>query len=308
MTRRRTFNPVQAHATYMGVAPIPGNRAAAATPVEGRQGETAMASIREPAVAGSFYPDDPVRLRDMVQAFLAKAEDGRAGVPATSPPKALIAPHAGYVYSGVVAGRAFASLRSSGPIGRVVMIGPAHRVPIRGLAVDGHDAYRTPLGDVPLDRAAIGEIQSLPQVQVTSVPHRDEHALEVELPFLQLVLGDFTLVPLVVGDARADQVAEVLEGLWDGAATLIVVSSDLSHYHDYGRAKHLDLATAEAIERFDGGALGPEDACGHLAIAGLLDRATHERLGVRRLDLRSSGDTAGPKSQVVGYGAWAFDA
>lgn len=264
-----------------------------------------MTAIRAPAVAGTFYPAEPARLRAMVEEDLAEA----AGVIAVAATKAIIAPHAGYVYSGPVAGHAFAALRArAAGIRRVVAIGPAHFVPVRGIAVPSADAFRTPLGDVPVDRAAILAIRDLRQVQVTDSPHRDEHALEVELPFLQTVLGAFTLVPLVVGDATPAEVAEVLARLWGGPETLIVISSDLSHYEPYASAQRHDGATAAAIERLDEAALGPGDACGHLAIGGFLVEARRHGLTADRLDLRNSGDTAGPRGQVVGYGAWAFHA
>jgi MEMO1 family protein len=263
-----------------------------------------MSAIRPPAVAGTFYPADPAALRRMVEACLGAAR----GHPAR-PPKAVIAPHAGYVYSGPVAGHAFAALgdRALG-IRRVVVIGPAHFVPIRGLAVPGAAAFRTPLGDVPLDAEGIAAILDLPQVAVLDAPHRPEHAVEVELPFLQTLLGDFALVPLVVGDATGGEVAGVLDRLWNGPEVLIVISSDLSHYEAYASAKEHDGATAAAVERFDDAALGPRDACGYLPIAGLLLEARRRRMRIERLDLRSSGDTAGPKDQVVGYGAWGFHA
>jgi hypothetical protein len=222
-------------------------------------------------------------------------------------PKAVIAPHAGYVYSGAVAGRAFGSLGEDAPrIGRVVAIGPAHFVPFRGIAVPQSGAFCTPLGNVPLDGAAIATVRDLPQVHLADVPHRPEHALEVELPFLQMLLTDFALVPLLVGEATAEEVAEVLERLWGGPDTLLVISSDLSHYEAYDRARAHDAATAAAIERLDAASLGPRDACGYLPLAGLLIAAGRRGMQARRLDLRNSGDTAGPKDQVVGYGAWAF--
>jgi MEMO1 family protein len=262
----------------------------------------AMTAIRPPAVAGSFYADRPDRLGASVEVFLAEAE----AWPAEPAPKAVIAPHAGYVYSGPVAGRAFAALHAGAArIRRVVLIGPAHFVAIRGLAAPLAAAFRTPLGDVPLDWTAIEAIQSLPQVQLSDRPHRDEHALEVELPFLQTVLGEFSLVPLVVGEAQAIEVAEVLARLWGADETAIVVSSDLSHYHEYAAAKRLDAATAAAIEALDP-MLGPDEACGHLPIAGLLIEAKRRGMKAVRLDLRNSGDTAGPSGRVVGYGAWAF--
>ncbi len=264
-----------------------------------------MRAIRPPAVAGTFYPEDPARLRAMVEGFLAEG----AGAVAAPPPGALIAPHAGYVYSGPVAGRAFAALGAeTAQIRRVVIIGPAHFVPIRGIAAPRAEAFRTPLGEVAVDRAALNAILDLPQVMIDDRPHGREHALEVELPFLQLALGEFALVPLVVGQAAPREVAAVLHRLWDGERTLVVVSSDLSHYHDHATATRLDAATAAAIERLDERALGPDDACGWLPVAALLLEAKARALTVERLDLRNSGDTAGPKDRVVGYGAWSFRA
>jgi hypothetical protein len=263
-----------------------------------------MGAIRPPAVAGTFYPADAARLRGMIEGYLGEARGH-----AEPPPKAVIAPHAGYAYSGPVAGCAFATLgERATPIRRVVVIGPAHFVPVRGLAAPGVDAFRTPLGEVPLDAAAIAAVRDLPQVALADLPHEPEHAIEVELPFLQSVAGEFALVPLVVGDATPQEVAAVLERLWGGDETLIVISSDLSHYEAYARASEHDAATAAAIERFDHGALGPRDACGFLPIAGLLVEAGRRGLVCERLDLRNSGDTAGPKDRVVGYGAWAFRA
>jgi hypothetical protein len=261
-----------------------------------------MGAIRAPAVAGTFYPAHPDRLRAAIDGYLA------AGDTHDEPaPKAVIAPHAGYVYSGPVAGHAFASLgREASRVRRVVVIGPAHFVPIRGLALPSADLFRTPLGDVPLDGEGIEAIRDLPQVRLADAPHRPEHALEVELPFLQTVLGEFGLVPLVVGDATPEEVAQVLDSLWDGPEMLLVISSDLSHYEPYEGARAHDVATAAAIERLDFARLGPRDACGWLPIAGLLIQARRRGMQAARLDLRNSGDTAGPKDQVVGYGAWAF--
>jgi MEMO1 family protein len=261
-----------------------------------------MGAIRRPAVAGRFYPADAGRLRALVEDCVGTGDGPGTG----RAPKALIAPHAGYVYSGPVAGRAFAALRvAANHIHRVVVIGPAHFVPVRGVAVPSAEAFRTPLGDVPVDRAAIEAIFDLPQVELADAPHEPEHALEVELPFLQTILEKFLLVPLAVGQAQASEIADVLARLWSGDETAIVVSSDLSHYHDYATAQRRDAATAAAIEALDP-RLGPDDACGHLPIAGLLIEAKRRRLEAVRLDLRNSGDTAGPKDQVAGYGAWAF--
>jgi MEMO1 family protein len=262
-----------------------------------------MSVIRPPAVAGTFYPAEATRLRAKVEGFLAAAY----GSCAERRPKALIVPHASYLYSGPVAGHAFAALgQEAARIRRVVVIGPAHYVPIRGLAAPTVEAFRTPLGDVPLDGEVLAGILDLPQVELAEAPHQPEHALEVELPFLQSVLDDFALVPLLVGDATGGEVAGVLDQLWDGPETLTVISSDLSHYEAYANAKEHDGATAAAIERFDHAALGPRDACGYLPIAGLLIEARRRGMRLERLDLRNSGDTAGPKDQVVGYGAWAF--
>jgi MEMO1 family protein len=262
-----------------------------------------MSAVRPPAVAGSFYPADAGRLRAAVDGYLAAADGSHAG----AAPKALIAPHAGYFYSGPVAGHAFAALSErESSIRRAVVVGPAHFVPFRGIAAPGAGAFRTPLGEVPLDLAAIEALRDLPQVRLADVPHEPEHALEVELPFLQAVLGDFTLVPLLVGEATSDEVAEALDRLWGGPDTLVVISSDLSHYEPYARAREHDAATAAAIERLDAASLGPRDACGWLPVGGLLVAAGRRGMQVTRLDLRNSGDTAGPRDQVVGYGAWAF--
>jgi MEMO1 family protein len=262
-----------------------------------------MARIRPPAVAGTFYPRDAAALRATVEGFLAEA----ATVTGQGAAKAVIAPHAGYAYSGPIAGRAFAALGSDvAHLRRAVVVGPSHFVPFRGIAAPSADAFRTPLGDVPLDRAAIEMLESLPQVHINDLPHQDEHAVEVELPFLQTVLQDFAIVPLVVGEAEPAKVAKVLQRFFDDEHALIVISSDLSHYHDYDTAKRLDAATAASIERMDEVGLGRNDACGHLPIRGLLIAARERGLEASRLDLRNSGDTAGPRDRVVGYGAWAF--
>jgi MEMO1 family protein len=262
-----------------------------------------MSTVRPPAVAGSFYPADAGCLRAAVEGYLATANGSRGA----ATPKAVIAPHAGYVYSGPVAGHAFAALgEGAAAIRRAVVVGPAHFVPFRDIAVPRAAAFRTPLGEVPLDQDAIERIRDLPQVKLADTPHEPEHALEVELPFLQAVLADFALVPLLVGEAAAGEVAQVMERLWGGPETLIVISSDLSHYEAYDRAREHDAATAAAIERLDASSIGPRDACGWLAVAGALVAAGRRGMQVTRLDLRNSGDTAGSRDQVVGYGAWAF--
>lgn len=260
------------------------------------------ARTRPPAVAGLFYPGDPGRLQTHVLDLLG-------GVAASSNvmPKALIVPHAGYVYSGRVAGAAFAKLRQSAQtITRVVLIGPAHYVHVGGIAAPRFDAFETPLGLVLVDTQACSEIGRLEFVAQTDGPHEPEHALEVELPFLQTVLSSFQVVPLVVGDAAPRDVAQLLRQLWGGPETLIVVSSDLSHYHSYETAQRLDLATAEAIEQGDWVSLGSTQACGWVAVAGLLMETRRRGLEATRLLLCNSGDTAGSRDRVVGYGAWMF--
>lgn len=260
-----------------------------------------MTLARPPAVAGFFYPGDAGQLSRAVDGYLAEAGEACGALP----PKAIIVPHAGYVYSAPVAAPAFAALRSAaGRIRRVVMLGPAHRIAVRGVAAPRSTAFRTPLGDVPIDRAAIEAIAPLSQVELRDDAHRDEHCLEVQLPFLQKILGDFMLVPLLVGRATPGEIAEVLERLWGGPETLIAISSDLSHYHDYATAQRMDRRAAEAIESLDLGGLAEDQACGRLPILGLLTAARAHGLAVERLDLRNSGDTAGPRDRVVGYGAW----
>ena len=260
-----------------------------------------MLRSRSPAVAGMFYPDDPGELRHTVRDYLnAAAVDGPA-------PKALIAPHAGYIYSGAVAASAYAHLGAvREQIRRVVLLGPAHRIPFRGIALSSTETFETPLGDVAIDQNGIAAIADLPQVQTLDEAHRLEHSLEVQLPFLQEALEDFKLVPLLVGEASPESVAEILERLWGGPETLIVISSDLSHYHDYDTARQRDRTTSTAIETLQESAIGYDDACGRNPINGLLYVAKRCGLRARTVDLRNSGDTAGPRDQVVGYGAYVF--
>jgi AmmeMemoRadiSam system protein B/AmmeMemoRadiSam system protein A len=259
-----------------------------------------MNAIHEPAVAGSFYPGAAAELTDTVAALLDAVQE--YGGPA---PKALIVPHAGYIYSGPTAAAGYARLKAwSDCYERVILVGPCHQVPVRGLAASGADAFRTPLGDVPVDTEAIAALD-LPVVEAA---HRYEHSLEVHLPFLQRVLRSFSLLPFSVGDATADEVAEVLEQVWGGDETLIVVSSDLSHYHDYETARRLDRATTSAIESLDPGGLDGESACGRVPVRGLLVCARRRGLEVETVDVRNSGDTAGGRDQVVGYGSWIFRA
>lgn len=259
-----------------------------------------MSRVRPPAVAGSFYPANASQLAAAVRAYLADA----APSPDATPPKALIVPHAGYIYSGPVAATAYARLAPYAErIARVLLIGPAHTRPIRGLAASGADAFATPLGEVAVDRDVI---RTLPQVAVRDDVHRDEHCLEVQLPFLQTVLGRFAIVPLLAGDAGSGEVRAVIDRLWGWPETLVVISSDLSHYHDDDTARRLDAATAAAILALDADAIGEEQACGRIPIGGLLLAARARGLHAAQLDLRNSGDTAGPRGEVVGYGAFAF--
>ncbi|RZL91532.1 MAG: AmmeMemoRadiSam system protein B [Variovorax sp.] len=265
-----------------------------------------MPALRRAAVDGLFYPAAPDALRAQVAACLAGVDmDNNAG---RSPPKLLITPHAGYEYCGAVAAHAYALIgRQREPIvRRVVLLGPAHRVAVRGLAAPEADAFETPLGEVAIDRAALASLGDLPQVARNDRAHDREHSLEVQLPFLQMQLGSFTLVPLVVGDAGAQAVAQVLERLWGGDETLIVISSDLSHYLNYPHAQAVDRATVHRILALDAG-LSPHEACGAAAINGALLAARRHGLTPRLLDLRNSGDTAGDRNRVVGYGALAFE-
>ena len=259
-------------------------------------------SIRTPAVAGMFYPGDANELRHIIQDFLQQ-------VKATGPvPKAIIAPHAGYVYSGPVAASVYARLvPAHDTINKVVLLGPSHRVPLNGLAASGMQHFATPLGNIPVDRQAINELLTLPQVSVLEQAHANEHSLEVQLPFLQEILGDFTVIPLVVGEASSEQVGEVLEKLWGGPETLIVISSDLSHYQDYQTAQKMDKLTSQAIDKLRPEDIHYEQACGRNPVKGLFHVARTRGLQAKTVDLRNSGDTAGPKNQVVGYGAYVFN-
>ncbi|MGQ0652016.1 MAG: AmmeMemoRadiSam system protein B [Betaproteobacteria bacterium] len=261
-----------------------------------------MATARPAAVAGMFYPGDANTLSAEVDELLGGVEQP---APRLGWPKALIVPHAGYIYSGPVAARAYDELGPGrGIVRRVVMLGPVHRVPVRGLAVPTVDAFLTPLGAIALDRQAIRAAQALPQVVASDPAHAMEHALEVQLPFLQKVLGEFSLVPFAVGAASSGQVAEVLDSLWGGPETVIVISTDLSHYHAYDEARKIDRATVERIARCATD-LNHEEACGATPLNGFLQLSKQKGLSVRLLAACNSGDTAGGKGQVVGYSAFA---
>jgi AmmeMemoRadiSam system protein B len=256
---------------------------------------------RPAAVAGLFYPGDPGALARALTALLGEA---RAKAPTV--PKALIAPHAGYVYSGPIAASAYALLAPARDvIKRVVLLGPTHRVAVRGLALPAATRFATPLGIVDLDLEAVEKLRALPQVIVSEAAHALEHSLEVHLPFLQTVLTDFKLVPLAVGHVEPEDVAAVLESLYGGPETLIVVSSDLSHYLDYRRAQTIDRATCEAILELKAD-IDHEQACGATPVSGLAITARRKGLKPELIDLRNSGDTAGDKGRVVGYASFAF--
>jgi AmmeMemoRadiSam system protein B len=259
-------------------------------------------TVRPEAVAGTFYPERAADLRAVVDRDLSLAH-------AAGPvPKAIIAPHAGYRYSGEIAASAYARLAPArGTVERVVLLGPAHRVPVDGMAVPSVDAFATPLGPVAVDAAAREAVVGLAGVQVDDRPHAPEHSLEVHLPFLVQVLGpEIRVLPVVVGHAAPEQVAALLEHLWGGPETAIVVSSDLSHYHDHATATARDRETADAIVAARWEAIGPYDACGAAPMRGLLEVARRRHLAIELLDLRNSGDTAGDHRRVVGYGAFAL--
>jgi len=259
-----------------------------------------MLAIRPPAVAGLFYPAEPAQLAYDVQHLLNEA------TPHELPIKALIVPHAGYIYSGAIAATAYAALRPiAARIRRVVLLGPTHRVAVRGLALPDAEIFDTPLGRVMLDTQTMHAIAHLPQISISSEAHLQEHSLEVQLPFLQTVLSDFTLLPLAVGMASADEVAEVLEAVWGGEETLIVISSDLSHYLPYSTAQRVDRETADSILELHQ-PIAHDRACGGTPVSGLIVAARHHHLTPHLLDLRNSGDTAGSHDRVVGYAAFAF--
>jgi hypothetical protein len=257
------------------------------------------ARIRPAAVAGMFYPDEPAELRDTVSEYLAQAP-----VTAGAPPKALIVPHAGYIYSGGIAAAAYSQIsHHPGRIRRVVLIGPSHRVYLQGMAVPKSDAFQTPLGVVPIDRELKARVLAHSQVVETDEPHAHEHCLEVQLPFLQMLLGDFTLLPVTLGSVSPPAVANLLAEVWGGNETLVLVSSDLSHYLPYDAARKLDAVTVDAILRYDTHLTG-EQACGCMGINGLSYLAKQRGLSIAEIARCNSGDTAGDRYRVVGYGAF----
>ena len=262
-----------------------------------------MAAVRPAAVAGMFYPGDARSLAAEVDELLGGVEDL---APRIGFPKALIVPHAGYIYSGPVAARAYDELAPArGIVRRVVLLGPVHRVTVRGLAAPGAASFATPLGEIAIDRAALRLVQDLPQVVQSDPAHALEHSLEVQLPFLQKVLGEFTLVPFAVGMASVEEVARVIERLWGGPETLVVVSTDMSHYHTYEEARRIDAATLERIGAYATD-ISHDQACGATPLNGLLSFARDRNLRIKLLAACNSGDTAGGKGQVVGYSSFAL--
>jgi hypothetical protein len=259
--------------------------------------------IRPPAVAGLFYPDNAEVLASQVNEFLGNADS------TIDPPKALIGPHAGYPFSGAVAGRAYAPVRGNADrFSRVVLLGPSHRVPFRGMAASRADYFATPMGNVRVDQETLSRLASeRDDVVYREDAHEREHGLEVHLPFLQALLGDFTVVPLVVGDASPEAVGSLLESVWGGPETLIVISSDLSHFMDYDSAVRRDRATSDAIETLRYEDVHEGDACGRHPVNGLLWLARRKGMQGRILDLRNSGDAGAPRDSVVGYGAYVFN-
>lgn len=258
--------------------------------------------VRRAAQAGRFYPADAAQLAGDIDAALARVKMILAA------PKAMAAPHAGYVYSGPIAASAYAQVKAArGAISRVVILCPNHRLPVEGVAASSAAHFATPFGLMPVDRAAVAEILKLPYASVNDAAHADEHAIEVHLPFIQRVLGNVAIVPLIVGRTTPAQVDRLLELLWGGPETLIVVSTDLSHYLDYEAARTSDAAASVAVETLRPDALAESQACGRYALRGLLARAQALDLRATTLDLRNSGDTAGDKARVVGYGAYTFE-
>jgi hypothetical protein len=256
-------------------------------------------SIRKAAVAGLFYEADPALLQQQISDLMSAM-----GSQSETVPEALIVPHAGYIYSGPTAARAYSCLKSrQDEIRRVVLFGPAHRVYLEGLALPSVDRFETPLGEIALDREAIEQVSGMPGVSISDQAHRDEHSLEVQLPFLQTVLAQFTLVPVVVGMCDAAIVAAVMDALWGGEDTLIVISTDLSHFLSYAEARQVDANTCNLILEKSGSLTG-EEACGAFALNGLMRTQHAESLNVELLETCNSGDTAGDRDRVVGYGAF----
>lgn len=258
--------------------------------------------IRSAAVAGTFYPQSAQQLQTEIHQLL---KENKRSNDVSGTLKALIVPHAGYIYSGAIAATAYNILKNSAHnIHRVILLGPSHRVALRGMAMSDCDVFTTPLGNIALDTNALKDLQTFANIKIVPEAHTWEHSLEVQLPFLQSVLNDFLLIPLVVGLTSADEVAQLLEPFWQDQHTLIVISSDLSHYLTYQQAKEQDSDTSRLIESkyFQ---LHGEQACGCYPLNGLLKLTSNQEVKIVTLDQRNSGDTAGDRNRVVGYGAYA---
>ncbi len=260
--------------------------------------------IRPTAVAGLFYPNSADELSDTINAYLANTAQTM-----TSPKtiKAIVAPHAGYVYSGPIAASAYTLLRkTNSQFNKVILLGPAHRVKLTGIAIPTVQQFDSPLGPINIDQELLMQINQFDFVHESDLAHKEEHCLEVQLPFLQTVLQDFKIVPLLIGDISAEQVSLVLESIWDVDNLLIVVSTDLSHYYDYITAQKLDQKTSQFIEELNSNKIEYDHACGKTALQALLLSAKKHKLCAKTIDLRNSGDTAGEKNKVVGYGAYVI--
>lgn len=264
-----------------------------------------MTSSRQPAVAGQFYPADAKELKSMLRQLLDHARLHPHNIRL---PKILVVPHAGYIYSGPVAAEAYCSLEAedAGRIRKVVLFGPAHRYPLQGMAVPSVDAFSTPLGDIAIDRELRNELMQADHVSINDAAHAEEHSLEVQLPFLQSVLNNITILPVLVGDTGLDSVSSAMEHIWHAEDTLFLISTDLSHYLDYDSGRKKDLQTALAIEEMNFNAINSSEACGRLPLQAVLKTASQHAMRIHRLALASSGDTYGGKQKVVGYGAWAI--
>lgn len=260
-----------------------------------------MTTRRPAAVAGLFYPDEPAALDRQINELMDNAEPARD----ERPPRALVVPHAGYPYSGPVAAQAYAHIEPwRDQYQRVLLLGPSHRVPLRGMALSNADEFTTPLGDVPIDTDECEALLEYSGVHGMDAAHAMEHSLEVQLPFLQRLIGDFRLIPLAVGDAPPGEVARVIERYWDDPATLVVISTDLSHFLTLEQARALDDRTRQAIEQRDHRAIGDDQACGRYPLRGLLKVLKEQDAGIETLAMGTSADATGDSSRVVGYGAW----
>ena len=269
-------------------------------------------NIRPPAVASMFYPAGTAELRKEVQKYLRNA-DTEEDFPKlkkseTAELRTLIVPHAGYIYSGKIAASAYRLLEQN-QFKRVLLLGPAHRVWLQGAAFPETDAFETPLGQITLDKELIEKmLEEFSWISVSDEAHSEEHCLEVQLPFLQETLGDFELLPLVVGETKTEHITEIIQQFSEDTETLIVISTDLSHFHDYQTARGIDARTAIAIELLEQNRISTEDACGAYPLRGALLAASQNQWNIHRLGLCNSGDTAGDRGRVVGYGAWAMTA